>query len=122
MKGKKLVLSIIAIIALVILNTSSVFAANDNLIVIGSPTTNTANTVANTANNVVNSVSNNVVNNTANNTANSINNTAKNNTSVYNNTSTLPKTGDDNFTVFFIIAICGISAIYAYKKIRDYNV
>lgn len=27
-----------------------------------------------------------------------------------------------DYSIVFIIAVCGISAIYAYKKIRDYNV
>lgn len=33
----------------------------------------------------------------------------------------LPDTGLDN-SVMIIIAICGISAVYAYKKIKDYNI
>lgn len=54
-----------------------------------------------------------------------INNT---NTSVYNNntnnnTNTLPQTGiGDNTGMYIIMGICVISAIYAYKKIRDYNI
>ena len=32
-----------------------------------------------------------------------------------------PQTGLDN-SIVFIIAICGISALYAYKKIKDYNI
>ena len=36
---------------------------------------------------------------------------------------TLPKTGvTEDITVMFFIIVCVISAIYAYKKIRDYNV
>lgn len=35
----------------------------------------------------------------------------------------LPQTGvTEDITVMFFIVVCGISAIYAYKKIRDYNV
>lgn len=50
------------------------------------------------------------------------------NTSVYNNTTndatnTLPQTGiGDNTGMIIIVGICVISAIYAYKKIRDYNI
>ena len=36
---------------------------------------------------------------------------------------TLPQTGvTEDITVMFFIIVCVISAIYAYKKIRDYNV
>lgn len=36
---------------------------------------------------------------------------------------TLPQTGvTEDITVMFFIVVCAISAIYAYKKIRDYNV
>lgn len=48
--------------------------------------------------------------------------TSTNNTSVYNN-SNLPKAGStDSFTVIAIIAVFGVSALYAYKKIKDYNI
>ena len=40
-----------------------------------------------------------------------------------NVTDTLPKTGvTEDITVMFFIVVCAVSAIYAYKKIRDYNV
>lgn len=40
-----------------------------------------------------------------------------------NATETLPQTGvTEDITVMFFIAICAVSAVYAYKKIRDYNV
>lgn len=39
-----------------------------------------------------------------------------------NSESTLPKTGvTEDITVMFFIIVCAISAIYAYKKIRDYK-
>lgn len=44
-------------------------------------------------------------------------NTNKNNT----NTTGMPSTGVD-YSVIVVIAVCGISSIYAYKKIRDYNI
>lgn len=63
-------------------------------------------------NNVVNNTANNVVNNTANNT---------NKNSSYNNTN-LPKTGiEDAIPVAILVVVCGISAVYAYKKISDYK-
>ena len=39
-----------------------------------------------------------------------------------NTTNTLPQTGvTEDITVMFFIVVCAVSAIYAYKKIRDYN-
>lgn len=39
-----------------------------------------------------------------------------------NNGNTLPQTGvTEDITVMFFIIVCAISAIYAYKKIRDYK-
>lgn len=78
------------------------------------------NTVENTAaNNVVSITSalnnvkaNNVVNNTAN-TSNYASNKA--------NTTKLPYAGTNSSMVFFALAFMG-SAIYAYKKITEYNV
>lgn len=38
-------------------------------------------------------------------------------------TNTLPQTGvTEDITVMFFIIVCVVSAIYAYKKIRDYNI
>ena len=58
-------------------------------------------------------------NNTQNNNVNK-NNTS--NSSIYNNTN-LPKTGigDSSIPVAMLVVIFGISAVYAYKKIKDYR-
>ena len=43
-------------------------------------------------------------------------------TNTSTNSETLPKTGvTEDITVMFFIIVCAISAIYAYKKIRDYK-
>ena len=53
------------------------------------------------------------------NNANKNNNT--NNSRIYNNTD-LPKTGvESSIPVVVLVAIFGISAVYAYKKIDDYK-
>lgn len=49
---------------------------------------------------------------------NTINNSTNNST---NNANELPNTGINNPSIV-IVAICLISAIYAYKKIKDYNI
>ena len=94
--------------------TSSISTTNN------SSTNNTTNKTVNNTTNTTNTTNN--TSNTLNTSAlkNSVNTTATTNTS-YNNT-TLPKTGIGNSTpVVVLITIFGISAVYAYKKIRDYK-
>ena len=86
----------------------------------------------NTSNNTSNSTNTNTSTNATNttNTNNSAKNNSlntgavtgnKNNTSVYNNSS-LPKTGvEDSIPTMLLLVVFGISAVYAYKKIRDYK-
>lgn len=80
----------------------------NRIVVIGNDTTNTVvNTTTNTAN-TTNTT--NVINVIGNATANS----------TYQNTS-LPNTGSSDYTILILVAVCVVSAIYAYKKIRDYK-
>ena len=82
-------------------------------------TSNTSNTTTNTSNTNNNATNNTNTNTNRNNTNNTNNNT--NNSSVYNNTN-LPKTGiEDSIPVAMLVVVFGISAIYAYKKIKDYR-
>lgn len=69
-----------------------------------------------------NETANNTVNNTINNTTyNTVNTTQTYNTTT--KTNTLPQTGvTDGYVVAILVTVCAISAIYAYRKIRDYNV
>ena len=66
-----------------------------------------------------------VLNGTNNTTTNTLNTSALTNTintATTNNTTTLPKTGIENSTpVIALMTIFAISAIYAYKKIREYK-
>ena len=83
---------------------------------------NTSNST-NTNTNATNTTNTTNTNNTAKN--NSLNTGAvtgnKNNTSTYNNSS-LPKTGvEDSIPTMLLLVVFGISAVYAYKKIRDYK-
>ena len=113
LKLKKLSLVILTVMLLCVLNTQ-VFATSNNGVV-QITNTNSASSNTNSAGNT------NKTNNTTNNT-----NTNKTNTPTYtNNTSkSIPKAGDGNtvISVIAIVAICGVSAVYAYKKIRDYNI
>lgn len=91
------------ILAIVIISFSTVvFAENTTPVIIGGSGSTTQNTEQNTTNNALNT-------STTYNTANT--------------TTTLPKTGvADGYVVAILVGVCAVSAIYAYKKIRDYNV
>ncbi len=72
------------------------------------PETNTTNTTGNEP---------------VNNTASIIQPVVDNNSTENGTGNTLPKTGvTEDITVMFFIVVCVVSAIYAYKKIRDYNI
>lgn len=137
----KILLSFIAVVLMIVLfgniyslateenatNTVTITATTDTTG--ATNTNNTSNTNTNT--NSANLTANNVVNTpnvsaSANNTTNNkVNNTA-NNTSTYNNTnsvsnsSNLPYTGT-NSKAMLLIVVFAISAVYAYKKVSDYN-
>jgi len=91
------------ILAIVIISFSTVvFAENTTPVIIGGSGSTTQNTEQNTTYNALNT-------STTYNTANT--------------TTTLPKTGvADGYVVAILVGVCAVSAIYAYKKIRDYNV
>lgn len=134
---KKLVIVMLSLVLVAVCSTSVFAADGDDLFLSVNSTGNTAsnatdnnttsdnNTTNNTAtnntntNNTTNSslTANNTVRNTA--TNNTTNNTSKTN----NNVNTLAKTGlsDTNGIVALIVVVCGVSAIYSYKKVNDYK-
>lgn len=90
---------LVTIIAVLMLVTNSVYAADA---IVLSPTDNNANT---------NSALTSTLTPTTpvNNSASTLN-------------SNLPKTGiADNTVVFIVVGVCAVAAIYAYKKVRDYK-
>ena len=119
--------------------SGKVFAADEGLFTTIDTTNNTSNSATdgnNTANTNTDTNTNTDANNTANgslttnsasNTNNSIRNTSTNNTSNTNrnvsNTATLAKTGLPNTgaIIAVVLVVCGISAIYSYKKVNDYK-
>ena len=133
---KRLVIVMLSLILVAVCSTS-VFATDDDLFLSVNSTGNTASnatsdnsTTNNTATNNTNT--NNTTNSslTANNTTtnNTVRNTATNNTTnntskTNNNVNTLAKTGlsDTNGIVALIVVVCGVSAIYSYKKVNDYK-
>lgn len=141
LKKEKILVSLIAIVmvALVVGNVYSLATEGNtagsgvSLTMTGENTANTANKASNnaTANTdadvgaevgATNSSKNNTANKTTNNTTN---NTAKNTNSAKNNTNTatsgLPYAGSNTSIIFIVIALVA-SAVYAYKKVSDYNV
>ena len=107
LKRKDLIICIISIVMLVLAIATNVFATNTD---VGALLGNSNNPVNNNLpQNINNATPNNITPNNV--TPNNVNST---------NTTTIPYTGV-NYSVIVVIAICGISTIYAYKKIRDYN-
>ena len=121
--------SILLMSIMVIMFTTHVWAEDNDFTTLpvntnNTPNTNSNNNNANTNSNIPSNNSNtnrsniNSANINSNNTNNANN---SNNSSIYNNTN-LPKTGiEDSIPVAMLVVIFGISAIYAYKKIRDYR-
>ena len=101
---------LVTIIAIFMLITNSVYAADA---IVLSPTDNNTAT-GNSA------VDNNSATNNSALTSTLTPTTPVNNTSTLN--SNLPKTGiADNTVVFIVVGVCAVAAIYAYKKVRDYK-
>ncbi len=118
------VISILLISVMVMLFATTVNAADDNSY--NDLTSTLTGNNSNSSNNSSNTANTNSSNNTANTNSNNTNNSANmsnntNNSSVYNNTS-LPKTGAaDSIPVAMLVVVFGISAVYAFKKVRDYK-
>ena len=124
-KIRELLICIVAVLVLALVITTNVFAtdeAEDIDDIWGNDMNDIENeNISNSSknNNTNNSNRNNNANKNNNNNANKNNTNNKANNNSKNNSS-MPYTGLDN-SIVFIIAICGISTVYAYKKIRDYN-
>lgn len=114
--------SILLISVMVIFFSTSVFAADNtnDYTQLTLNNTNASNTNTNSSNTNTNTNNTNT-NNTNRNTNNANTNNTNTNSSIYNNTN-LPKTGIENsIPVAMLVVIFGISAVYAYKKIKDYR-
>ncbi len=112
----KKVISIVALIVILLIVLGMEARATDNDVLNGLLNTGLNNTL-----NVTNNAANNVTNNTANNVTNKVANNIINN-STYQNIN-LPKTGlAEDFGMVALIGVCIVSAIYAYIKIKNYNV
>ena len=120
---KKEILVVLLIVAIMVAISGSVFATGQ----INIPGINTdANAVTETNTITINTINTNTTTNTVVNTAVitpvTTNTTTNTQGSQYTNTS-LPQTGDaSDYAIFAVIAVAIVVAIYAYKKVRDYNI
>lgn len=114
------IVTILLVSAMVLLFSTTVNAANDNNEVHDLTGTLTKNS---TPSNTPSNTPINTPSNTPSNTPNNTQNNAKKNSSVYNNTNNnLPKTGiEDSIPVAALVVVFGVSAVYAYKKIKEYK-
>ena len=122
---KMILIMMVAIVGITLLSTE-INAASDGWDLIENNTTeeNATNTEnENSTENSTNSASNNTsTNNTSNNTSKYNNTVNTSNSSKYNNSANLPDTGlEDSFPTVALIIVFGVSAIFAYKKIKEYN-
>lgn len=138
LKKEKILVSLV-VITLITLVFGSIYSLATTPLITGESTSdgNTTGAVNNEANNtanntntsggaIVGSTVNNTANDAANNTNNTVNNTAgntSNNTTnkTSTNSSSLPYAGTNSSVVFIVVALVA-SALYAYKKVSDYNV
>ena len=101
---------LVTIVAILMLITNSVYAADT---IVLSPTDN--NTATDNS-----AVANNSALTSTLTPTTPVNNTSTLNSNLPN--SNLPKTGiADNTVVFIVVGVCAVAAIYAYKKVRDYK-
>lgn len=117
MSVKKEVLTIALIIIAILAIGSQVIATGEsnNPIQIPIINTNTDSVDTNTQTNETTSI----VTPTTNVTTPTTNTTG----STYQENATLPQTGDaSDYAIFLLIVVAAIVAIYAYKKVREYNV
>jgi len=135
-KSKLIKLFLVITVALVLAISATTSFAADEIIDFTDTTQSSNNTSSNTNTNTntnsnTNSNSSNTNTNTnssnsiaANNTNSSTYNTTNTNTNKTANTNTnLPKTGiAETGSIVFIVVALGISAVYAFKKVRDYNI
>ena len=112
-KTKELIICLISVLALILAITTTVFATEDP----DDLDTLLGNNTNSEENNDFEQIGEAEDINNNSNTNTNMNTNTNNNT---NQTTSIPYTGID-YSVLVIIAICGGSAIYAYKKIRDYQ-
>ena len=114
-----LILSVMVIFMAKSVNAADGFTDMTNTLV-NNGTSNNSST-NNSANTNTSNSNTNTSNTNRTNTNTNTNRSNTRNSSVYNNTS-LPSTGiEDSLPIAALVVVFGISAVYAYKKIKDYR-
>lgn len=124
---KSLLIALVSL-SMIMFTTNFVLAANDDFEEVNfdnpsssNSSTNKANTNSNKSNTNSNKNKANTNSNKSNSNSLNTNGVRGNNVSSYNNTS-LPKTGlQESLPTVLLVVVFGISAVYAYKKIKDYR-
>lgn len=127
---KGLLITLVSL-SMIMFTTNFVSAADEGYVDVNFDNTASSNSSSNKANTNSNKTNTNSSKNKANTNSNSSKNSNSNslntngvrgnNVSSYNNTS-LPKTGlQESLPVVLLVVVFGISAVYAYKKIKDYR-
>ena len=116
-KSNLIKLFLVLLISVIVMTFNTMVMAADEI-----DLTTTLKSNNTTSNNTSNNNTNNTnTNNTNTNNTNTNNTSNVNSSSIYNNTN-LPHTGiEDSVPAVALIVVFGISAIYAYKKIKDYR-
>ena len=129
MNKTKLIKALLVVLVslMLVLPTTSTFAADNTTNFIDVTITNVSseNTNTNTNSNTNTSTNTNTTNSNTNSIANTTNTTTNTNTnsSNYNTNTNLPKTGiAETGSVLCIVFALAVSAVYAFKKLRDYNI
>ncbi len=118
MSVKKEMLIIMMIVLSFVVISSKVLATgtSDNPIQIPTINTTTEPTTQNDTTNITTNI-------TTNETTNEVTPTVNQTGSTYQNTTALPQTGDaSDYAIFMLIVVALVVAVYAYKKIREYNI
>lgn len=124
------VFSILVMSVMVMMFSTNVFAADSGNVTdltgeltrnTGSGNTNTGNSAGGTNTNGTNTNGTNTNGTSNSNRSNNANTNGTTNGSIYNNNN-LPKTGiEDSIPVTMLVVVFGISAVYAYRKIKEYR-
>lgn len=112
------ILVLLLILGLIIMKACSVGAASLNEIVGPNNETSNLQTGNDSFDDLLNTgATQNTANTPTNNTINNLNNR----TNRTNTNSTLPKTGTNENIIIGLMVICTVAGLYAFKKVKDYN-
>lgn len=118
LKLKNILVLFLCIVSIILIS-SRVLATEPIITPITGDDYNNAQTITDEGNNSNTSNSNSLDDNLSNNTSNNTNSAKR-----YNNTNTnktVPQTGVQDYNIGILLIIAVAAAIYAYKKVKDYN-